>query len=118
MEHDKRSLISSIHIPRPTRGKAANKLELQKEFGLPVDAGMPLFGNIGRLAEQKGVEIMLGALEEMLSTGLQFVLVGSGAPAFQRAYQELARRFPSQVAVRIGFDEGCRIESRPAAISS
>ena len=94
-------------------GKAANKLELQKEFGLPVDAGIPLFGNIGRLAEQKGVEILLGALEEMLSSGLQFVAVGSGAPAFQRAYQELARRFPAQVSVHIGFVEGLshRIEA-------
>jgi starch synthase len=87
-------------------GKTANKLELQKEFGLPVDATIPLFGNIGRLTEQKGVEIMLGALEEMLSARLQFVAIGSGSPAFQRAYQELARRHSSQVAVRIGFDEG------------
>jgi starch synthase len=95
------------------RGKAANKLELQKEFGLAVDAKIPLFGNIGRLAEQKGVEILLGALEQMLSSGLQFVAVGSGAPAFQRAYQDLTRRHPSQVAVRIGFDEGLshRIEA-------
>ena len=74
---------------------------------------IPLFGNIGRLAEQKGVEIMLGALEEMLSAKMQFVAIGSGAPAFQRAYQDLARRYPSQVAVRIGFDEGLshRIEA-------
>jgi starch synthase len=94
-------------------GKTANKLELQKEFGLPVDATVPLFGNIGRLAEQKGVEIMLGALEEMLTAKLQFVAVGSGAPRFQRAYQDLARRYPSQVAVRIAFDEGLshRIEA-------
>ena len=94
-------------------GKAANKLELQREFGLPVDASLPLFGGIGRLAEQKGVEIMPGALEEMLRTNMQFVAVGNGAPAFQRAYQDLARRYPSQVAVRIAFDEGLshRIEA-------
>ena len=41
------------------QGKAANKLELQKEFGLPVAVDIPLFGNIGRLAEQKGVDILL-----------------------------------------------------------
>ena len=96
-------------------GKSANKLELQKEFNLPVDARLPLFGGIGRLAEQKGVEIMLRALEEMLrlSMPMQFVAVGSGEPAFQKSYQDLARRYPSQVAVRIGFDEGLshRIEA-------
>lgn len=94
-------------------GKVANKLELQKEFGLPVDACLPLFGSIGRLAEQKGVEIMFGALEEILRMDMQFVAVGSGAPAFQKSYQDLARRYPAQVAVRIGFDEGLshRIEA-------
>ena len=95
-------------------GKTANKLELQQEFGLPADASIPLFGSIGRLAEQKGVDLMLAALEQRIpSANLQFVLVGSGAPAFERAYQDLARRFPSQVAVRIGFDEGLshRIEA-------
>jgi starch synthase len=94
-------------------GKAANKLELQKEFGLPADGSLPLFGGIGRLAEQKGVGIMLGALEEMLGTNIQFVAIGTGAPAFQQAYQDLARRYPAQVAVRIAFDEGLshRIEA-------
>ncbi len=94
-------------------GKTANKLELQKEFGLLPDAGVPLFGNVGRLVEQKGVDIMLGALEEMCSANLQFVHLGAGSPAFQRAYQELARRLASQAAVRIGFDEGLshRIEA-------
>ncbi len=86
-------------------GKELNKRELQKALGLPVDGGIPLFGNIGRLVEQKGVDIMLKALEEMLSDNLQFVELGTGAPVFEQAYQELARRFPLRVAVRIGFDE-------------
>ncbi|MGD0258232.1 MAG: glycogen synthase GlgA [Verrucomicrobiota bacterium] len=105
--------LNHPYSPADLSGKAANKLDLQREFGLPADASRPLFGGIGRLAEQKGVEIMLGALEEMLRTNMQFVAVGSGAPAFQRAYQALARRYPSQVAVRIGFDEGLshRIEA-------
>jgi starch synthase len=92
---------------------AADKLELQKEFGLAPDAGVPLFGSIGRLVEQKGVDIMLTALEEMLGVNLQFVLLGTGSPGFERAYQDLARRFPSRAAVRIGFDEGLshRIEA-------
>ena len=118
VDYEEWNTISDSYLRHPysasdLSGKAANKLELQREFGLPVDASVPLFGNVGRLAEQKGVEIMLGALEEMVSARLQFVMVGSGAPAFQRAYRDLARRYPSQVAVRIGFDEGLshRIEA-------
>jgi starch synthase len=80
---------------------------------LPVAADAPLFGTITRLAEQKGVDIQLGALEEMLSADIQFVLLGSGSPAFERGYNILSRRFPSQVAVHIGYDEGLshRIEA-------
>jgi starch synthase len=86
-------------------GKVANKLELQREFGLPPAPDVPLFGNIGRLVEQKGVDIMLPALEEMLAANIQFVQIGTGSPFFQRAFQDLARRFPNRASVKIGFDE-------------
>src|SRR5262249_54334353 len=94
-------------------GKALNKAELQTELGLPVQAQVPLFASITRLVEQKGVDIQLGALEEMLAADIQFVLLGSGAADFERAYQNLARRFPRKAAVKIGFDLGLshRIEA-------
>jgi starch synthase len=85
--------------------KNANKLELQQELGLAADPAIPLFGSIGRLVEQKGMVILLSALEEMLHSRMQFALLGSGAPAYEQAFQNLAARFPSQVAVRIGYDE-------------
>lgn len=87
-------------------GKVANKRALQKMMKLPERKSIPLFGTISRLAEQKGVDIELGALEEMLSADIQFVLLGSGSPAFERGYQKLAERFPDKVAVRVGYDEG------------
>jgi starch synthase len=94
-------------------GKAANKIALQKELGLPVTKKLPLFGTISRLAEQKGVDIQLGALEEMLSAEIQFVLLGSGSPDYERGYHALARRFPDKVAVRTGYNESLahRIEA-------
>lgn len=94
-------------------GKEANKLELQAELGLPVRPVTPLFATITRLTEQKGVEIELGALEEMLPGDLQFVMLGCGDARYERAFQDLARRFPTKVAIRIGFDEAMshRIEA-------
>ena len=94
-------------------GKVINKLELQKELALPVNPSVPVFGTITRLAEQKGVDIELGALEEMLRTDIQFILLGSGAPEYERAFQKLAARFPAKVAVRIGFNQALshRIEA-------
>jgi starch synthase len=105
-------LRHTYSVARPA-GKAANKLALQKELGLPRHKRTPLFGTISRLAEQKGVDIQLGALSEMLSADIQFVLLGSGSPDFERGYLKLAERFPGKVAVRVGFDEGLshRIEA-------
>lgn len=86
-------------------GKQVNKLALQKLLGLPLNPRVPMFGTISRLAEQKGVDIQLAALAEMLSAPMQFVLLGSGSPEYETGYHQLAARFPSQVAVRIGYDE-------------
>jgi starch synthase len=93
-------------------GKKLNKAELQKELGLAV-TDVPLFGTITRLAEQKGMDIQLAALEEMMSAEMQFVLLGSGSPAYEHGYHELARRFPNKVATRFGYNEGLshRIEA-------
>ncbi len=95
------------------RGKVNNKLLLQKELGLPTDASIPLFGNIGRLTEQKGIDIMLQALDEMLSSRMQFVQLGRGDPLLEEAMRDLARRHPDKVAVRIAFENGLshRIEA-------
>lgn len=94
-------------------GKLSGKLALQKEMGLPVNAKIPLFATVSRLADQKGVDILLGALEEMLGNEMQFILLGNGSPFFENAYRDLARRYPDKVGVRIGFDQGLshRIEA-------
>jgi starch synthase len=92
--------------------KKIDKMELQNELGLPV-SDAPLFGTITRLAEQKGMDIQLAALEEMLSSEMQFVLLGSGSPSYEHGYHELARRFPNKVVARFGYNEGLahRIEA-------
>jgi starch synthase len=99
---------------RNLSGKNDCKQSLQRELGLPISPATPLFCSIGRLADQKGVDILLAALEELLPEAeMQFVLLGSGSPALESAYLDLERRFPRQVAVRTGFDQALshRIEA-------
>ena len=105
-------LFSPFSVER-LAGKAVNKRELQRQVGLPMDDKIPLFGTIARLTEQKGVEIQLGALEEMLNSDIQFVQLGSGAPEYERGYRDLAARFPGQIALHFGYDENLshRIEA-------
>jgi starch synthase len=85
-------------------GKAACKAALQKRMGLPVNAEIPIFGSVTRLAEQKGIDLTLGALEEMLAGPIQFVMLGSGSKDYERALQALASRQPEAMAVQIGYD--------------
>ena len=110
VDYNEWNTTKNPHLPKPysagrMAGKKFNKLALQKLVGLPADESTPLFGTISRLAEQKGVDIQLGALAEMLNTKMQFVLLGSGSPEYERGYRELARHFPGKVAVRFGYDE-------------
>lgn len=105
-------LFRSYTISRMA-GKTYNKRELQRQVGLPVNENIPLFGTISRLAEQKGVDIQLGALEEMLNSNIQFVQLGSGSPEYEKGYRDLAHRFPGKVAVQFGYNENLshRIEA-------
>ncbi len=87
-------------------GKAVCKATLQRELGLPDRSDVPLFANISRLTDQKGSSLIVETVRALLDAGesLQFALLGSGEKALENAFRDLARRFPDQVAVRIGFD--------------
>jgi len=109
VDYEEWKTVGNPHLPHAysvedLSGKAACKAALQKEMGLPVEPGVPLFGTVSRLTSQKGVDIQLGALEEMLASGMQFVLLGSGEREWENAYRRLADRFPGKCAVRLGFD--------------
>lgn len=118
VDYDEWNTHRNIHLRhqysfRKLSGKADNKHDLQRELGLPMRADVPLFATITRLADQKGADLLLAALEEMLATDMQFVLLGSGDPNLQRGYQNLARRYPTKVMARIGYDHALshRIEA-------
>lgn len=85
--------------------KSANKRALLERFGLSDDVAAPLFSVISRLSDQKGLDIALQALPAVLDKGARFVMLGSGDAALEQGYADLARRYPDQVGVEIGFNE-------------
>lgn len=87
---------------RPT-GKTANKRALRKAFGLGPSRG-PLFVLVSRLSEQKGIDLLLQALPELLANGGQLALLGSGDPRLEAALMQ-ASAAHKNVAVKIGYDE-------------
>lgn len=85
--------------------KLLNKTALQEKLSLPVDKNIPVFGLISRLVEQKGIDLILDCLSEMLTHPLQFVLLGSGNKSFEQRLHHFAEEHPDKLSVTIGYDE-------------
>jgi starch synthase len=85
--------------------KAACKASLQRELGLPVRAGVPVFGMIARMTEQKGYPLVVDAAPELVKLDAQLVFLGKGERRYEDALGALARRSPGRIAVKIGHDE-------------
>jgi starch synthase len=83
-------------------GKWKCRKELRREVGLPDSRG-PLIGMIGRLAEQKGFELVLGAIKDIVLMGCQLVVLGTGEPRYHQALEEATKEYPESVAVRLMF---------------
>jgi len=86
--------------------KVFNKLQLQRQFGLPVNEQIPLIGMVGRLAEQKGVDLVLEALPSLMQQTFQLVILGSGQKQLEQDLKDISAQNPDQIAVHIGYDEG------------
>ncbi|MFA5938867.1 MAG: glycogen synthase GlgA [Sinimarinibacterium sp.] len=93
-------------------GKRRNKRALQADLDLPV-GDRPLLGIVSRFAEQKGIDLVLAAADEIRRLPLQIAILGAGDGELERQLQNWARSDPDRIAVRIGYDEGLahRIEA-------
>lgn len=69
--------------------KVQNKLAFQKEMDLEVNADIPLIGMVTRLTHQKGIDLFLQASEEILKTGAQLVILGTGDAHYESALRSL-----------------------------
>lgn len=87
------------------KNKAQCQAHLQQQLGLEVNGG-PLFGFIGRLVEQKGVDWIIAVMPGLLERGCQFVLLGSGEARYEEAFKEMARQWPGRMSLTLGYDEG------------
>jgi len=84
--------------------RARNKEALQAEAGLASEPRTPLLGVVSRLDPQKGLAIAIPAVRRWLSTGRQFVLLGTGQPALEGEFAAIERDHPGRAAARLRFD--------------
>ncbi len=86
------------------RGKAVNKKELQKFFGLPEKSDVPVMGMVTRLVSHKGLDLCKAVLDELLSKkDIQLVVLGSGDFQYEEFFRGLADRYPDKVGLCLGF---------------
>ena len=87
-------------------GKGKCKASLQKKFKLPIRPDVPLLGTVSRLAEQKGLDVLVNCLERLLNNiDCQFILLGDGDDYLEKYYRYLKERFPAKVGVYIGYND-------------
>jgi starch synthase len=87
-------------------GKARCKAALQAEAGLALRPDATLFTVVSRLTWQKGLDLVLAVLPELVRRGGQLVAQGTGDPALESAFALAAQAHPGSVVVHAGFDEG------------
>ncbi len=86
-------------------GKKKDKLHLQKEIGLKESEKTPVIGLVSRLFDQKGLDLVEDIMKYVVSScDVNFILLGTGEPKYERAFLDLSKEFPQKVAVKIGFD--------------
>ncbi|HEU65905.1 MAG TPA: glycogen synthase [Chloroflexi bacterium] len=85
--------------------RAHNKLALQRKGGLPQNTDIPLLGMVSRLDEQKGIDLLLQAIDRFIAeTRAQLVILGEGREHYHKLLAEAALKYPERLSVFIAND--------------
>lgn len=106
-------LVQTYGLDDIAAGKRANRLALQAELGLVPDDSAVLIGMVGRMTDQKGTDLVLEALPELMALPIQIAMLASGDRAQEAAFYQAAQRHVGRIGLRIAYDEGLahRIEA-------
>jgi starch synthase len=99
-----RALFETYSVSEPRR-KGVNKIELQKLLRLPMTADTPLIAMISRLVPQKGIDLVVHMLEDLMRLNLQLVVLGKGEGRYENLLRTYAARFPEKITVQVAFSE-------------
>lgn len=97
-------VLAATYSERTLKGKASCKADLQKRCGLPVKAEIPLMGMVVRLVDQKGLDILSKAMDDLMKRSVQFVLLGSGQQQYEEKVQEWNDIYSDRFHGTLGYD--------------
>ena len=83
--------------------KQINKQELLKMFDMNYNSNTPLIGMVTRLTEQKGVDLLLARIDQLMQSDLQIIILGKGDWKYESKLQELQNRYYGKLKVIINF---------------
>ena len=106
------SCLPAQYTAADLSGKQACKRALQRELELP-NRDVPLMAVIGRLTFQKGFDLLIDAIPELMSFDTQIVVLGTGDHHLEQQFMAVKGRYPDRIGLCLGFDEGMahRIEA-------
>jgi len=84
--------------------KVKNKIKLQKEFGLSINANVPMFSMVTRLVRQKGLDLLISIMDKLIQMNIQIVILGSGDKIYEEHFSNLKIYYPNKVTTLIKFD--------------
>ncbi len=99
---DKR--IAANYTVEDRSGKAVCKAKLQEELGLEVRDDRPLMVMVTRLTRQKGMDLVMYALDRILAGGVQVAVLGTGDRDYEDGLRYFQNKYPGTMAARIEFD--------------
>ncbi|MBM4762668.1 glycogen synthase GlgA [Bacillus sp. B15-48] len=97
--------LVACYGPKDHEARILNKLSIQRQFGLPQDEDIPLIAMVTRLTKQKGLELVRGVFQEIMNTGAQLIVLGTGEREFEYFFSHMAAQYFEQCKVYIGFNE-------------
>jgi len=99
------NLIIADFSPNSLERRIANKTSLQAWYGLETAPDRLLFGMVSRLTWQKGVDLLLAAVDEIVRLDAQLVVLGAGDPALEAGFRDAAAAHPGRIGCVTGYDE-------------
>ena len=105
------NILHHFNVENWKTEKVKNKLALQREVGLPEDEKTPLIGIVTRLTWQKGLDLILPKMEELVGRECQVVILGAGERKYEEALAYWGENYPEKVSCNLKYDFGlsCRI---------
>ena len=85
--------------------KTKNKKALLERLNLPYSEKRPLIGMVSRIVEQKGFDLIIEALDELIRLDAQWIILGSGHKEYENILASLAKKLPAKVSFHIGYND-------------